>query len=74
MDLKPPLTNLQRELMDLFALEVPEEDLREISVMLARYFAEKATEGMDRFCEAQGLTAEDLKRWADEHERSSRGG
>lgn len=70
MNPKPPLTNLQRELVDLFALQVPEDDLREIKRMLARYFATKATDEMDRFCGEQGLTADDLEHWSHEHERA----
>ena len=67
----PPLTNLQRELLDLFATDVPEEDLLAIQRLLARYFAAKATAEMDAFVEREGLTSEDLKRWTGEHERAA---
>ena len=71
MEHRPALTNLQRELLTLFALEMSEEDLHAIKRLLARYFAEKATEAMDRFVDASDLTAEDLKRWAYDHERAA---
>ena len=37
-----PLTNLQLELVKLFAKEVEEEDLRNIKQLIANYFSEKA--------------------------------
>ena len=72
--MEAPLTNVQRELLKLFALDVPEEELREIRQLLAQHFAEKATEEMDRFAAEEGLTAEDVERWAHEHERRATGG
>lgn len=61
------LTDLQRELLDLFVHEVPEKDLRAIKQMLAQYFAEQATEAMDRFVEDRDLTPDVLERWNHEH-------
>lgn len=43
-----PLTNLQLELVKLFAQEVPEEDLRNIKQLIANYFAEKAMDMADQ--------------------------
>ena len=71
METTPSLTNLQRELLDLFATDVPEEDLLAIRRLLARYFAAKVTSAMDMFVEEEGLTSEDLERWADGHERAA---
>ena len=67
----PSLTNLQRELLDLFALDLPEDELREVKRLLARHFAEKATAGFDAFADEQGLSPEDTDRWAYEHRRAS---
>lgn len=71
MDTARPLTNLQREILELFSFEVPEEDLLQIRRLLARYFASRATTAMDRFVEESGLSAEDLEAWAHEHERAA---
>lgn len=71
MEQHRPWTNLQRELLELFAFDVPEEELRQIKALLARHFAEKATSEMDRFMGEQNLTREDLERWAHEHERAA---
>ena len=71
MPAAPPLTNLQRELLDLFALDLPEEELREVKRLLARHFADKATAGFDAFADAHGLSPEDTDRWAFEHHRAA---
>jgi len=71
MPAAPPLTNLQRELLDLFALDLPEDELREVKRLLARHFAEKATAGFDAFADEHGLSPEDTDRWAYEHRRAS---
>lgn len=69
MSVAPSLTNLQRELLELFALDLPEGELNEVKRLLARHFAEKATEGFDSFADRQGLLPEDTDHWADEHRR-----
>ena len=70
----PALTNLQRELLDLFALDLADDELREVRRLLARHFADKATAGSDKLADQQGLSAEDTDRWAFEHRRASTGG
>lgn len=57
-----PLTNLQLELVKLFAKEVPEEDLKNIKQLIATYFAEKAMDKADKVWEEKGWTAEDAER------------
>lgn len=66
----PTLTNLQRELLDLFATDLSDDELREVRHLLARHFAAKATAAFDRFTDTQGLTPEDTDRWAFGHERA----
>ena len=60
--LKSPLTNLQLELLKLFAREVSEEDLLEIKRMLVKFFAEKAMDEADKIWEEKGWTDEDAER------------
>ena len=57
MIIDKPLTNLQLELLKLFSLELSEEELKDIKRLLARYFAEKASDEMDRLW--------DTKQWSD---------
>lgn len=57
-----PLTNLQLELVKLFAKEVEEEDLRNIKQLIANYFSEKAMDMADQVWEEKEWTDEDAER------------
>lgn len=59
-----PLSNLQRELLRLFAQNVPEKDLIAIRQLIARYFAEKAMDLADQAWESKGWTEEDAYKLA----------
>ena len=61
------LSNVQLELLKLYANNVSERNLLEIRQLLAVYFAQKATEAMDAEWNNRNLTAEDMKQWASEH-------
>ena len=63
------LSNVQRELLKLYANNVPDEQLLEIRMLLGQYFAEKATQLMDEFIEEKGLTEQDLINWTNERDR-----
>lgn len=71
MSVAPSLTNLQRELLELFSLDLPEGELHEVKRLLARHFADKATAGFESFAVEQGLSPEDTDHWAIEHRRAS---
>ena len=64
------LSNLQKELLKLYANDVSESTLLEIKQILAQYFADKATLAMDAFCEENNLKPEDMINWANEHNRA----
>lgn len=64
-----PMSNLQAELLKLYANNLSDEQLLEIKRMLGSYFAQKATEAMDEIWEAQGLTQQDMTNWTNEHNR-----
>jgi len=64
---KYPFSNVQLELLKLFADDVSEEDLKAIRRLLARYFAEKATAEADKLWEEKGYSADTLRH---EHLRS----
>ncbi len=67
---KKSLTNLQVELLKLFVVELPEEQLMEIRQILAHYFAQKATEEMDKLWEKNGWTNETVDIWLNERMRT----
>ena len=69
MSVTKPMSNVQLELLKLYANDVPDEQLQEIKLLLGRYFAEKATALMENFMATEGLTADDMIKWAQEHDR-----
>ncbi|MEM0994613.1 MAG: hypothetical protein AAGI49_16385 [Bacteroidota bacterium] len=58
-----PLTNLQIELLKLYSLNLPEESLLEIKRLIARYFADKAADEMDRLWEEKGWNNDTMDEW-----------
>lgn len=64
------LTNLQVELVKLFSYQVADNQLVEIKELLAKYFAEKATEEMDKLWDENGWTTELMNDWSNEHLRT----
>lgn len=57
---KPPLSNLQLQLLKLYASDVSEEDLKAIQRMIARYFAEKASVDAAEVWEKEGYDARQM--------------
>jgi len=65
------MSNVQIELLKIYANNVPDEQLHEIKLLLGKYFAQKATEAMDKEWEEKGLIEQDMVNWANEHNRIS---
>jgi len=57
------LSNLQLELLKLFAANIQEEDLLHIKHYLARYFAEKAIHEADAIWEEKGYDNKTMHEW-----------
>ncbi len=68
-DLKPSFSNLQLELLKLYANGISDEQLVEIKWLLGKYFADKAAEGMDKLIEEKGLTQEGIIDESKQHHR-----
>ncbi len=64
------MSNLQLELLRLYGNGVSDESLREIKTILAKYFADKATDAMDKVWDEKNLTEQDMTRWTNEHNRA----
>jgi hypothetical protein len=72
-DLKPSFSNLQLELLKLYANGISDEQLLEIKWLLGKYFAEKAAAGMDKFIEERDLTQQEIiERSKAHHRRANR--
>jgi len=68
-----PLTNLQLELLKVFARQVSDQDLLEIRKLIARYFAQKAMDLADQVWEDNKWTEEDEQKFLKEHSRTAYG-
>lgn len=64
------LSNLQLKLVKMFQYKVADNQLIDIKNILSKYFAEKATEEMDRLWEENNWTNETMEEWSNEHFRS----
>jgi hypothetical protein len=64
------LTNLQLELVKLFSYKIAENQVLEIKQLLSNYFADKATEEMDRLWDENNWSEETMKEWSNEHLRT----
>lgn len=63
------LSNLQHELLKLYGNNISDDALFEIKGILARFFANRASDAMDDVWDKDGLSPEDVAAWADEHNR-----
>jgi len=70
-ELKSSLSNLQLELLKLYANGISDKQLEEIKWLLGKYFAEKATEEMNKIISDKNITAEDIVRQSKAHHRSA---
>ncbi len=64
------LTNLQLELLQTFKYNLDEQQLLEIKELLAKYFADKATEEMDKLWDEKGWDEATMEEWSKEHMRT----
>jgi hypothetical protein len=64
-----PMSNLQAELLKLYANNISQQHLLEIRLLLGKYFAQKATDAMEKVWESQQLTEQDMVDWSNEHNR-----
>ncbi|MEM6842776.1 MAG: hypothetical protein AAF944_17830 [Bacteroidota bacterium] len=64
--LSVPLSNVQVELLKLYATDLSENDLNELRDTLAQFYANKSIELADRVWDEKGLTNEDMDQWLNE--------
>ena len=61
-----PLTNVQLELLKLYATNLSEEDINELRDTLANFYAKKSIRLANQIWDEKGLTNEDVDAWLDE--------
>jgi hypothetical protein len=64
------LTNLQLELLKIFSYQLKPQQLTDIKNLLANYFAEHATQEMDKLWEENNWDNNTMTEWANEHLRT----
>jgi hypothetical protein len=65
------LTNLQLELLKLFRYQLNENQLQEVKVLLSRYFADRASDEMDKLWDKNNWSDETMEQWLSEQVRST---
>lgn len=60
--IQQPLTNVQLELLKAFSHQLEEEELLELRILLARFFAQKAIAAANKAWDEKGWTNEDVDR------------
>ncbi len=58
-----PLTNLQLEILELYSTDLTEDDLNELKIMLAKFYARRAIQEADRIWDERHLTQDDMEKW-----------
>jgi len=61
-----PFTNLQAELLKLFATEIPDEHLQELKKIIAQFLLEKARDKADKIWDERGYTQQTVERLLNE--------
>lgn len=60
------LTNLQQELLKVYAYNVTEQQLHDIRDLLAQYFAKQAIQEADKIWEEKQLSQATMDQWLNE--------
>lgn len=63
MVLEKPLSNLQLELLKLYSHDLNEQDLVAVQRLLAKFFADRASDEMDRLWDENGWTDDTMDEW-----------
>jgi hypothetical protein len=54
MNVQPVLTNVQAELLKVFAMQLPDEELKELRFLIARFLMDKINNEIDKVSEERG--------------------
>lgn len=64
------LTNLQLELLKVFSYQLNIQQLNDIKTLLANYFAQQATQEMDKLWEENNWDNDTMMEWSNEYLRT----
>lgn len=57
------LSNIQQEILKLYATELADNELYELKMQLARYYAKKAIQAADKIWEEKAYSAAEMDKW-----------
>jgi hypothetical protein len=60
------LSNVQQEILKLYATELLENELYELKMQLARFYAQKSIQAADKIWDEKGYSAADMDKWLNE--------
>ncbi len=66
LSVKPPLSNVQAELLKLFSMDLPEEQLIELKKVMAGFLLQKARDKADAIWDEKQYSDEKLRKLLDE--------
>ena len=61
-----PMSNIQLELLKIYATDISEHDLLEIKRYLAKFFMKKAIAAADQTWDEKGYTKDLMEKWLEE--------
>ncbi|MFN3784617.1 MAG: hypothetical protein ACK4R6_11890 [Spirosomataceae bacterium] len=59
--INPPLSNVQMELLKLYATDIEDETLLELKKMMAKFFLDKMRSSADKIWEEKGYSDDQMK-------------
>lgn len=72
MQVSSPLSPLQLELLKSFSMQtVTEQDLKEIKILLSKYFAQKASLEAQKIVQQKGWSVDTINAIAEQHNRQT---
>jgi len=60
------LSNVQQEILKLYATELADNELYELKTQLAHYYAHKAIQAADKIWEEKSYSVEEMDKWLNE--------
>jgi len=64
--LQMPLSNLQMEILELYSTNLNEDELNQLKVILAKFYADKAVREADRLWDERNMSDRDMENWLNE--------
>jgi hypothetical protein len=60
------LSNVQQEILKLYATELADNELYELKMQLTHYYAKKAIQAADKIWDEKAYSAKEMDRWLNE--------